>query len=247
MLNKRVTEVGEDISFCVIVPMYNEMCNAERCVRSIAKFLAEIDLKSSVVVVDDGSTDDTGSILRELSFQIPSLFVETHSPNRGYGAASITGARRALHEGYDYALFMDADLTQNVKYIEMFIQEMRRGTDFIKATRYARGGGVRGVPLKRWLISWVGNLMARLFLKLPLTDYTNGFRAVKTEILAQIDCEEQGFAYLVEETRKVAKIAQTFAEVPYMLTIRENCFSKSKFNYSPTTYYSYLKHLFKND
>ena len=82
-------------------------------------------------------------------------------------------------------------------------------------------------------------------MRLPITDYTNGFRAIKTALLNNIDFEENNFAYLIEEIKKVSKFAKSYAEVPYTLTVREDSNSKSKFIYSTSVYFSYLKWLFK--
>lgn len=227
--------------------MHNEEGNAERCVRSINDFLGTLDKRTAIIVVNDGSKDRTRELLEKLSNQIEKLIVETHVINQGYGSANITGINRAIKEEYDYALFMDADLTQNTKYIYSFIEKMEEGIDYIKATRYAKHGGVKGVPFARWFVSWVGNFFARVYLRLPLTDYTNGFRAVKTNILSQIECHESGFSYLIEEIKKASKYAKTYADVPYILTIRENNGSKSKFIYSTSVFYKYLNNLFRNN
>jgi len=198
-----------------------------------------------LIVVNDGSKDCTGEILVRASQKNPKVILENHPKNKGYGQANLTGARRAFKEGFAYAIFMDADLTQNVKYVIAFLEEMQKGTDFIKATRYAKGGGVKGVCFRRYFVSLVGNFIAKTFLKLPLTDYTNGFRAVKTNILEKIQCEERGFAYLIEEVYKASKITKSFSEVPYILTLREDNASRSKFKYSLGIYYKYLRWLFK--
>jgi len=229
--------------FCIIVPMYNEENNAERCINKIIEYIKGNNLDSKLIIVDDGSKDNTNLILQRMSSKFSNLIVEVHKNNKGYGAANITGAKRAYDEGFEYALFMDADLTQDVKYIDPFIKYMNESIDFIKATRYAKGGKTKGVPLKRWIVSKIGNLLAKFLLRLPITDYTNGFRAVKTSILHKINCEERGFAYLVEEVNKSSKFAKSYAEVPYTLTVRENDFSKSKFNFSLSTYLKYLRRL----
>lgn len=245
MIQKSFSENLKEVSFCVVVPMYSEEKNAQKCVQTIHNFLKKTKYKTAIIVVNDGSQDKTLVVLNKLSKKMKSLIVISHPRNRGYGAANITGAKAALKNGFEYALFMDADLTQNVNYILPFIEEMKKGTDYIKATRYADGGGVKGVPWKRRTVSRIGNLLAKAFFRLPLTDYTNGFRAVKTKILAKISCRERGFSYLIEEVWQVSKITQSFAEVPYILTVRADKFSKSKFNYSPRVYYNYLKYLFK--
>jgi len=232
-------------SFCVVIPMFNEEGNANKCIQAISGFLSKIDGNTGLIVVDDGSIDKTNAILKEIIGSYKNVFLEEHKINQGYGAANVTGAKRAMKENYKYALFMDADLTQNPNYIFSFIEFMEKDVDYIKATRYSKGGNVVGVSFKRWIISKIGNIMAKLFLRLPISDYTNGFRAVKCSILAQIKAEERGFAYLIEEVYKVSKLAKTYAEVPYTLTVRDGAFSESKFTYSPRVYLKYLKWLFK--
>jgi dolichol-phosphate mannosyltransferase len=232
-------------SFCVVLPMYNEEPGAEKCVRTIYNHLQTMNRRTAIICVNDGSRDLTGEKLRALQPSIPALIVVEHETNKGYGAANVTGARRAQSENFDYILFMDGDLTQRVNYIDDFLVEMIKGTDFIKATRYSKGGGVNGVPFKRWFVSYVGNLLAWIFLRLPIRDYTNGFRAVKTSLIGQIECQERGFAYLVEEVYHLKKVAKTYAEVPYILTVRPEAFSASKFRYSFRLYYNYLKYLWK--
>ena len=121
---------------------------------------------------------------------------------------------------------------------------MQSSIDFIKATRYAKGGGVRGVPFKRWIVSWAGNTFAKLVLRLPITDYTNGFRAIRCSLLEKMECHENGFAILIEEVAQPKKLHARFDEVPYTLTVRAAECSGSKFTYSWNVYKSYLKNLF---
>lgn len=232
-------------SFCVVLPMYNEGANAQACINTINDHLSNKKVHYGIVAVNDGSQDKTGILLNEMLTQVSCLMVEEHVVNQGYGAANLTGSDRAYREGFEYVLFMDGDLTQRVDYIDQFMVEMKKGTDFIKATRYSKGGGVDGVPFKRMLVSYVGNKLAKLFFRLPLNDYTNGFRAIKIEFIPQLRCTERGFAYLIEEVAQLKKLAKTYSEVPYTLTVRQEPGSVSKFNYSLKTYMNYLRHLVK--
>ena len=232
-------------SFCLIIPMFNEENNVNKCVKSICEFLIKLENKSELLVVDDGSTDDTANKLSKLEKKYQNLKVKTHEENKGYGVANRTGSAYALSLNYKYVLYMDSDLTQNPKYIYDFLYFMDKDIDLIKATRYSPGGGTDGVGFRRKIISLVGNIIAKIFLRLPLTDYTNGFRAIKTKLLKDINFEENNFAYLIEEIKKVSRFAKTYAEVPYILSVRKDCESKSKFIYSTNVYFSYLKWLFK--
>jgi len=232
-------------SFCIILPMYNEQDGARECVLNIAEYLKSVPCRTAVIAVNDGSTDNTLSVLTELQKSVSCLKVESREVNGGYGGANRTGYQAAIREGFEYALVMDADGTQDPKFLKHFFPYMSRRVDFIKATRYAKGSKVVDVNVQRKLVSWVGNKLARIILRLPLSDYTNGFRAIKTDLLPHLATRERGFAMLIEEVSLAKKKGATFAEVPYTLTARSDNASKSKFVYSWAVYKSYLKYLFQ--
>lgn len=234
-----------ELSFCIVVPMYNEEAGAERCVRTVCKALDALPPRSALVVVNDGSTDSTGDILRRLAPDYESLAVVEHERNRGYGGALKTGADKAAAEGFQYVLFMDSDLTNDPAEIPKFAARMQEGFDVIKASRYCPGGAVQGVPWWRVVISVVGNRLARWLYGLPLSDCTNGYRAVKVGILKKMPLEETGFAVIMEELYYAKHLARTFCEVPYTLTDRSDDQRASSFSYSPQMFYRYLKYPLK--
>ena len=175
--NKKKNELLKT-SFCLIIPMFNEENNVNQCVTSICKFLDGLDIECELLVVDDGSYDNTASELSILKKNYNNFNIETHTINKGYGVANRTGAFYALSKSYKYVLYMDADLTQDPKYINDFIKLMDKDIDFIKATRYSNGGGTDGVPFQENYFI-MRKLYCKIFMKLPITDYTNGFRAIK--------------------------------------------------------------------
>lgn len=228
--------------YAAVVPMYDEESNAERCVRAVSAAVAATSPAGTVVVVDDGSRDRTREILRRLKTEFPDLVVVEHQGNRGYGTALVTAAREAHRLGLGYALFMDADLTTDPKYIADFVEKMRGDYDVIKATRYSLGGGMKGVPSHRAWISRAGNAFARILFGLPVADCTNGFRAVKTDLLVRLPLRERAFAVIMEELYYLTGIAKTYAEVPYVLTSRGEGQGISRFVYRPKVFAQYLKY-----
>ena len=232
-------------SFCIVLPVYNESECIEQCVRGISAHLQNIGTRTGIVTVDDGSTDDSLQILLRLQNEIPNLTVHSHECNGGYGAANRTASKIVRELGFEYALVMDADGTQAVEFIDRFLGPMQNGVDFIKATRYAKGGRVEGVHWKRVFISRVGNKLAQWLMRVPLTDFTNGFRAIKTEKWCQLESTERGFAMLIEEVYLARRLGFSFTEVPYVLTARQEDSSQSKFTYSLGVYKRYAQYLFK--
>jgi dolichol-phosphate mannosyltransferase len=235
---------GRIPSFCVVLPMYNERPNVAPCIRRLTAFLHKVPARTAIIAVDDGSTDGTLGELRRVQSEIPDIIVEARPQNGGYGAANRTGFAAALREGFEYAVVMDADGTQDPAYIQGFFRPMQAGMDLIKATRYASGGRVIGVDWRRYLVSWVGNRLAGLALRCNLTDYTNGFRAIRSSLLERLETRETSFVVLLEEIRLARRLRATFAEAPYTLTVRDEKDSASKFSYSWRVYLTYLRYLF---
>src|SRR6266849_5628966 len=218
-------------SFAVVVPAFNEEGGIEASVLAIDQALAELPNDTILIVVDDGSVDGTVRKLEELAERMPKLVVIFREANGGYGAALRTGTVAAASSARDYVLFMDSDLTNDPAYISVFAEHMSEGADVIKATRYAGGGGVHGVPMRRRLPSLAGNLLARKLFGLPLSDCTNGFRAVRTDLLSSVELGEPAFAVIMEELYRLRPIARTYAEVPNVLTTRAVHLRPTAFDY----------------
>lgn len=208
------------VTYCVVVPMFNEAANAERCVRAMQEAVTLTSPRGRLLVVEDGSADATAEILEGLRSEFPEMILERHPRNRGYGAAIRTAIAAAERERFDYALFTDADLTQDPRYFADFVARMEEGIDFIKATRYSLGGRMEGVPACRAALSRAGNWLAKRLFRVPISDCTNGFRAVRVPLLARLPLKEDGFPILMEELYYVRGLVSSWAEVPYTLTSR---------------------------
>lgn len=231
-------------SFLIAVPMYNEGSYAEKCIQEINAVLDEIDLTNGIVAINDGSEDDTLEILQRLALRFPRVNIVDHGINQGYGASIKSAYRFGLKNGFDYVLFIDADLTQDPSYIFSFIPYMEKNIEYIKASRYIEGSAVIGVPKFRKIVSVVGNKIAQIAFGLPISDYTNGFRAVKTDLAKQFNLESNHFEILVEEMWQAQYLTNSFAQINYTLTSRTVA-EDSKFTYSLKVYWKYLKYCLK--
>jgi len=229
-------------SFGVIIPMFNEKSGAKKCILEISHSLNQVDWTYKIIAVDDGSSDGTSDILNSLLEANQNLEVIIHRRNQGYGGALQTGIRKAHDLGLAYVLFMDSDLTNKPTDIMHFYKKMQLGVDVIKATRYSEGGRVEGVPLKRRIISRVGNFIACRLFKLPITDPTNGFRALRTSIVSGLDFKEKGFPMIMEEVYLLASMRLTYENIPVTLSNRSSEVRRSSFAYTPKQLFNYLKY-----
>jgi dolichol-phosphate mannosyltransferase len=229
-------------SFAVVVPAFNEDEGIEDCVRAVTRVLADLPHRSALIVVDDGSRDATVARLEALESSCDALVVVRHDRNRGYGAALSTGTARAAELAFDYVVFMDSDLTNDPAYLPEFALRMADGYDVVKATRRSAGGGYRGVPRRRIVPAAVGNRLARVLYGIPLHDCTNGYRAVRTELLREVRLRESGFAIIMEELHRLRRPGLRYAEVPVVLTNRAAHLRASAFDYRPRALWRYLRY-----
>lgn len=225
--------------------MLNEEKVAAACIDKVIKAIVRLKNRTVVITVNDGSRDNTASILKKKQKQYgKKLIIITHSRNKGYGAATQTGINKAIEKDFSWCLHMDSDLTNDPKYIHNFVREMSDKYDCIKASRYVKGGKVINVPLYRKIISLIGNQFAAFLFRIGIKDCTNGFRMVRLEKLKGIRFKENNFSIILEELYILKKRKAKFKEIPNVLTARKD--SQSHFTYKPITFYAYFKYAFKS-
>jgi len=229
-------------SFAVVVPMFNEAVGAEAFIQAAVSALNHIPNRNYLVLVDDGSTDGTATILEKLNERFAETVVLRHERNSGYGTGLLTGANFASGQGFDYVLFMDSDLTNPPEHIERFVGAMSQGIELIKGCRYCAGGGVEGVPMKAYLISLVGNLIARFLYGGGVRDSTNGFRAIRTDKFLDMPLREGGFALIMEELMWARRRKLSIANIPTTLYSRSADQRPTMFAYSFGQMAHYLKY-----
>lgn len=230
----------------VIIPMFNEEMNAERCVREVCNVIDAALPQSKLFVVNDGSSDRTHEILQRLSKEISRFEFISHPKNAGYGASLITGAKQAFEKGYEFGLFMDSDLTNDPNLIPVFnsvIQENK--CDLVKASRYIGSGRMVNVPLYHQVVTIFGNKIASFLFGMGIKDCTNGFRAVRLSLLVDLKFIENGFPVIMEELYHLKRKHARAVEIPYTLTARTKDQGASKFRYKPSLFYKYLKYSLK--
>ena len=159
----------------VVIPAYNEAGAIAECTRSLLEVLAEAPFTCEVIVVDDGSSDDTAAQVRDLE----GVHLLQHKSNRGYGAALKTGIRRARGE---IIVITDADGTYPVDRIPELVAGMRE-CDMVVGAR--TGESVR-VPALRKPAKWFLTRLASYLAEAEIPDLNSGLRAFRRSDVTQL-------------------------------------------------------------
>jgi dolichol-phosphate mannosyltransferase len=208
---------------CVILPTYNERENLPQIVPAILE-AAPVD----VLVVDDDSPDGTGVLAADLAAKEPRVKVLHRPAKEGLGRAYLAGFERALQQGYDRIVEMDADFSHDPSMLPKLL-----GTDagLVLGSRYVAGGGTVHWGLGRRLLSRGGSLYARTILGVPVRDLTGGFKCFRREVLESIDLgtvRSSGYAFQIELTYRTLKRGFTVREIPIVFADRR--VGRSKMN-----------------
>jgi len=204
----------------VIVPTLNERDNLPELAAAI---LAQ-PVGAELLVVDDNSPDGTGAVADELAAAEPRIHVH-HRPGRlGIGSAYVEGFQRALREGFDRVVTMDADWSHDPSYLPALVGPSDR-FELVVGSRYLHGISVVNWSLARLALSSAGNAYVRAITRLPLRDCTSGFQCIRAEALARIGLEHihtNGYSFLVEVKYRLVRRGCSMTEVPIVFTQRRH-------------------------
>ncbi len=210
----------------IILPAFNEEENLKLLLERIASAMEEELLSYEVIVVDDGSTDETFKIAQECSKSIQ-MRVERHGKNMGLGETIRDGLWFVVNDcsDDDIVVVMDADNTHTPGLIVSMVRSIKEGCDVVIASRYQKGSFVRGLVWNRLLLSYIASILFRVVFHIKgVRDYTSGFRAYRGVILKQAFeqygdsfVSEEGFQCMVDILLKLYKMDVIFREVPLIL------------------------------
>jgi dolichol-phosphate mannosyltransferase len=210
----------------VVLPTYNEADN----VRTISAAILDVLPGATLLVVDDGSPDGTGSIADELGAADPRIKVRHRAAKQGLGRAYLDGFGVALAGGAAVVVQMDADWSHDPTALPSLIGPIvDDGADLVIGSRYTAGGGVVDWGIGRRLISRGGSLFAKGVLRLGPSDLTGGFKAWRAEALAAIPFEgvhAGGYVFQIEMTFRASRGGARIREVP--ITFRDRRVGQSK-------------------
>lgn len=210
----------------VIIPTYNEKENIEKILTKTFSMSKKFD----VLIVDDGSPDGTGDIVKSLQDKFEGLYIEERTGKLGLGTAYIHGFNWALSKSYDYVFEMDADFSHNPDDLERLYKACSQdGADVAIGSRYVRGVNIVNWPMSRLLMSFFASKYVKFITKLPVNDSTAGFMCYKRSVLERIKLDKidfVGYAFQIEMKFKSWKLGFNLVEVPVIFTDRTEGNSK---------------------
>jgi len=214
----------------VIIPTYNEKENIEKMIRKVFSLPEKFDL----LIVDDGSPDGTGEIVKNLQKEFPDrLHIEERAGKQGLGTAYLHGFRWGLSRGYDYLFEMDADFSHNPDDLVRLLDACKNGAQLAIGSRYIKGGKVANWDRKRLLLSFCASWYVRLILWIKIKDTTAGFKCYHRNVLEKINFDAVTFkGYAFQICMKYAAVKHGFKVVEVPITFIDREFGTSKMSSS---------------
>jgi glycosyltransferase involved in cell wall biosynthesis len=198
----------------VVIPAYNEGERIARTLRDVTDYLATIEdrYRWEVIVVDDGSTDDTFAVAEAFSAGNPRVRVAHQPANFNLGEALRCGFSEARG---DYIVTLDADLSYSPDHIGRLLDEISQTeAKIVIASPYMEGGSVTGVPALRIAASRAANRLLSLAAKGRLTTVTGMVRAYDSVFLKRLDLKATDMEINAEIIYKAQLMRASIAEIP---------------------------------
>jgi glycosyltransferase involved in cell wall biosynthesis len=178
----------------------------EGIVRTAAAEMSKVTDDYEVVVVDDGSKDQTGPVLDQLANELPYLRVIHHARNLGYGAALITGFNNARK---DLIFYTDGDGQYDVREMHRLLAKLRPSVDLVNGYKVKRADA--------WYRIWIGNFYRqamKVAFRLSIRDVDCDFRLFRRHIFDAITLESRSGVICVEMAKKFERAGFRMVEVP---------------------------------
>lgn len=198
----------------IVVPVFNESFVIKDTISSIksAGF-------SNIIVVDDGSSDNTFSVIKQTG-----VLCFHHKINRGKGAAIKTGIEAAKLQGANIIVTMDGDGQHNANDITKLIKPIKEDAcDVVLGTRPIN---TRAMPLHKVIANKAGNTITWLLNGLWVTDSQSGFKAFSRQAANTINTRSNQYEYESEVIREIKKHNLRFSEVPIKVNYTEYSINK---------------------
>jgi dolichol-phosphate mannosyltransferase len=228
MTSKRTTEGNtETMAVSIVVPCFNEELALHDLHEKLARarWVLGSKYKTYLILVDDGSTDATWSILEELFGGDPNCTLLRQSRNLGIAAAILAGIRAAKTE---IVCSIDCDCTYDPEQLGRLIPMLTAGVALVTGSPYHPAGEVRGSIGWRIFLSKSASALYRAVLRQKLYTYTSCFRVYRRNAILTLDLRRNGFLGVAELIGKLDLQGSVIVECPANMGRRVRGVSKMK-------------------
>jgi glycosyltransferase involved in cell wall biosynthesis len=201
-------------SISCFFPAFNDGASVGKVVADALALLPELTADYEVIIVDDGSTDDTGEALNRLAATNEHVRVVRHDSNRGYGAALRSGFRAATK---DLIFYTDGDGQYDVSELSRLHASLTDGVDVVNGYK-----AMRSDALHRRMLGSFYNRLAHLLFDLPVRDVDCDFRLMRRQAVQRLKLTVSSGAICVELVHQLARSGAVFNEVPVSHLPRAN-------------------------
>ncbi len=199
--------------FTIILPVYNEAASLERVLGKLSEFK-----EADVVIVDDGSTDATPSILERVKVKA----ILRHPENQGYGRSLMDGFDFAKANDYRYCVTMDADEQHEPGFIPCLLEKLGQ-FDIVSGSRYLNPLLSAGAPPpERLEVNRIITERLRQVTGYALTDSFCGFKGYRVESLRKLQLTETNYGFPIQVWLQAAKAGLTVTECAVPLIYKDH-------------------------
>ena len=221
--------------FLAIIPVYNEEESIYEIIQKIKHVKKDID----ILVVNDGSTDNTGEKIK----QIPGISVITHTENKGYGRALAEGFKYAIDHDYTYAITIDCDKQHDPSDISKFLEQKDKNYDIISGSRYKDipPEQKKKIPKDRLRINTRITQKLNTICNFELTDAFCGLKMYRVEALKSLRLTEDGYAMPLQLLMQARQNNLTLKEIPVKCIYFDNTDNAENTSGAFKRYMNYLR------
>ena len=202
------------VKLSLLAPAYNEAAIIGGSVVKIYEYMSGLEDRFDweLVIVNDGSKDDTAVIANQLASERENMFVFHHKINRNLGGALQTGFSKCRG---DYIIVLDIDLSYAPEHIEALMDTaLNTDADIVVASPYMKGGKNTAVPTARLLLSRTVNWLMKLSSPVKLHTFTGMVRAYKADFLRNLNLKSTTYSINPEIINKAALLRGRIIEIP---------------------------------
>jgi dolichol-phosphate mannosyltransferase len=217
----------QKLKISIIIPCFNEQEGIPNLAQKLLPTVEQLNnhFNTEIILIDDGSTDNTYFLLNQHFSNIPNTIILKHEKNKNLGGALKTGFKNATG---DLIAAYDSDCTYQPEVLKVMIDMMGPETDIITVSPYHPKGKVNNVPPYRLFLSKSISKIYGLLLHTNIHTYTAMVRIYKKEALQNINFESNTFLAVTEIMIKALLQGNRVKELPTTLSVREFGTSKMK-------------------